>query len=193
MKTWHKIAICVILVVGVLVAVKSCVDRTPPDITLAYIGDGFINRAAFEENADSLYSLCSDITADGEISIDMMEISFHEELSAADRQNSTQKMTHALGAGAARVYFIEESYVINNASKGVFADISHLGDGFKNASGDVVAISIKGNKKAEMLGIDTTGDIYLAVRIVSEMDRYTDKHIEEKHALAMNIAEYILK
>lgn len=192
MKTWHKIVISVIIAVGILVSVKSCIDRKTPDITLAYIGDGFINRVAFEENASILHSLCNDIDSNGEINIDIMEISFHEELCQADRQNSTQKLMHAVGAGAARVYFIEEKYVMNNASSGVFADLSHLGSGFKNSEGEVVAISIKGNEKAKMLGVDTNGDIYLAVRIVSEVDSATDKHIEAKHNSAMNIAEYIL-
>ena len=81
---------------------------------------------------------------------------------------------------------------MNNASSGVFEDISRFGDGFKNASGEVVGIAITGNEVAESLGVDTKGDIYLAVRVVSEIDALTDKNIEKKHALAMDIAEYIL-
>lgn len=192
MKKWHKVALAVIVIIGILIAVKSCVDKKNPDITFAYIGDGFVNREAFEENVKSLDELVEDIDSDGEKNVDLMEISFNEELGAADRQNAMQKMANALGQGAARVYFIEEKYVINNAEAGVFADISDLGEGYKNSDGETVAISIKDNKKVSLLGIDTDEDIYLAVRIVSEIDELTDKHIDEKHESAMNIARYIL-
>lgn len=192
MKSWHKIALAIIVIVGILISVKSCVDKKDADITLAYIGDGFVDREMFEENIGFVERLYEDINADGEVTIDMMEISFNESLSQADKQNSGGKMANAVGGGAARVYFIEEKYLVNNASSGVFSDISALGDGFRNSEGEVVGISIKGNEKVGMLGIDAAEDIYLAVRIVSEMDELADKNIEAKHILAMDIAEYIL-
>lgn len=193
MKTWHKVALTVIVIVGVLISVKSCIDKKTADITLAYIGDSFVDRELYEENIKLLEDICTDINSDGEVHVDIMEISFNESLTEADKQNSDSKLANAVGAGAARVYFIEEKYVVNNASSGVFEDLTELGDGFKNADGEVVAINIKGNEKAKMLGIDTDGDIYLAVRLVSEIDAIVDKNIEKKHAMAMDIAEYILK
>ena len=193
MKTWHKWALIIVVIVGVLISVKSCMDRREADITLAYIGDSFIDRELFKENVQLLHFLCTDINSDGEINVDMMEISFNEALSQADKQNSDSKMANAVGAGVARVYFMDEKYVMNNASSGVFQDLSHLGDGFKNAEGKVVAIKITGNEKVKRLGVDTDGDLYLAVRVVSEIDALTDKNIENKHAMAMDIAEYILK
>lgn len=193
MKKWHKIALIIIVVVGVLVSIKSCVDKKDADITLAYIGDGFVNRELYEENVKLLQDICTDINSDGEVNIGLMEISFNEALSQADKQNSDSRLANAVGAGAARVYFIEEKYVISNASSGVFEDLSQLGDGFKNAAGEVVAINIQGNERAKMLGIDTEDEIYLALRLVSEMDTVTDKHIGKRHAMAWDIAEYILK
>ncbi len=192
MKSWHKIALAIIVIVGILISVKSCVDKKAADITLAYIGDGFVDREMFEENIGFVERLYEDINSDGEVTIDMMEISFNESLSQADKQNSGGKMANAVGGGAARVYFIEEKYLVNNASSGVFSDISAFGDGFRNSEGEVVGISIKGNEKVGMLGIGVAEDIYLAVRIVSEMDELADKNIEAKHILAMDIAEYIL-
>ena len=193
MKTWHKWALIIVVIVGVLISVKSCMDRREADITLAYIGDSFIDRELFKENVQLLHSVCADINSDGEINVDMMEISFNEAISQADKQNSDGKMANAVGAGVERVYFMDEKYVMNNASSGVFQDLSHLGDGFKNAEGKVVAIKITGNEKVKRLGVDTDGDLYLAVRVVSEIDALTDKNIENKHAMAMDIAEYILK
>lgn len=192
MKTWHKIALTVAVVAGLIICVKSCVDKEEVDLNVAYIGDGFVQRELFDQNKSMLESVCNDITGDGEAWVDIMEISFNEELSQADKSNSAGKMTNAVGAGAARVYFIEKPYVVQNASAGVFADISALGDGFKNSEKQTVAISIKGNEKVKKLGIDTDKDIYLAVRIVSEMDSLTDKSIEKKHESAMNVAKYIL-
>ncbi|MBR5535634.1 MAG: hypothetical protein IKU60_03190 [Clostridia bacterium] len=192
MKAWQKWALIIAVVIGILVAVKSCVDKREPDITLAYIGDNFIDRSMYDENVDCLHSVCRDVNSDGEIHVDIMEISYNESLGQSDRQNADGKLMNAIGYGAARVYFIEEKYAMKNASGGFFADISHLGEGFKNADGQTVAISIKDNEKAESLGIDTSGEIYLAVRVISEVDNITDKNINAKHSLAMDIAEYIL-
>ena len=192
MKTWHKWALIIIVIVGVLVSIKSCMDKRDADIVMAYIGDGFVDRELFTNNVDILQSVCSDINNDGEVYVDMMEISFNESLSQADKQNSEGKLANAIGAGVARVYFMDEKYVVNNASSGVFCDLSHLGEGFKNAEGETVAISIKGNEKAKLLGVDTDGDIYIAVRLVSEIDTLTDKNIQKKHTQAMEIAKFIL-
>lgn len=192
MKTWYKWALIIIVIVGVLVSIKSCMDKKDADIIMAYIGDGFVDRELFTKNIDTLQAVCSDVNNDGEVYVDMMEISFNESLSQADKQNSEGKLANAIGAGVARVYFMDEKYVVNNASSGVFCDLSHLGDGFKNAEGETVAISIKGNEKAKLLGIDTEGGIYLSVRLVSEIDTLTDKNIQKKHAQAMEIAKFIL-
>lgn len=192
MKTWHKIALCVIVVIGVLISVKSCVDKKDADLTLAYIGEGFVDYSAFENGRAALEALCEDVNSDGEVAVNLLEISFNEQLAQADRQNAYQKMTNAVGYGAARVYILEEQFVISNASSGVFADLAELGDGFKNADGETVAISVKGNEKVKKLGIDPDADLYLAVRIVSEIDAVTDKDINKKHACAMKVAEYIL-
>lgn len=191
MKKWHKIALIVIVVVGVLVSVKSCIDRKTPDITVAYIGSNFVDYNAFYENNRDMANACLDVNGDGEVVVELMEISFNDSLSQGDRENASKKLANAVGAGYARVYFIEKSYVINNASAGVFEDLSSLGDGFKNSDGTVIAIDIDGNKKLEEMGINTDG-LYLAVRVVSEMDAVTDKGIHEKHESALNIAKYIL-
>lgn len=190
-KKWHKIALLIILVVGVLVSVKSCVDKKTPDITLAYIGSDFVNYESFDENNRALCDACGDINNDGEVVVELMEISFNESLTESDKARSSQKLANAVGAGAARVYLIEEGYLINNASAGVFADISFLGDGFKNPQGEVVGISAEGNKKVESFGVNTQ-KLYLAVRIVSEMDAVTDKNINAKYESSINIAKYIL-
>ncbi len=193
MKTWHKTALIVIVVVGILISVKSCVDKKTADITLAYIGESFVDRELFSKNVSSLSAVGSDVNSDGEVIIDIMEISFNDSLSEADKQNSESKLTNAIGAGVARVYLIEEKYLINNASSGVFAELSQFGEGFKNADGEVCGISVKDNEKVKSLGIDTSKNLYLAVRIVSEIDALMDKNIEKKHSMAMDIAEYILK
>ena len=114
----------------------------------------------------------------------------HEVLAHA--KNDDETMTNAVGYGAARVYILEEQFVISNASSGVFANLAEFGDGFKNADGETVAISVKGNERIKKLGIDPDEDVYLAVRIVSEIDMVTDKDIDKKNACAMKVAEYIL-
>lgn len=192
MKAWHKIILIIIIAVGIFICVKSCVDKREADITLAYIGDGFLDRDMFDRGVEDLNKVCGDINGDNAVQVDMMEISFNESLTQSDIQNSRQKLTSALGAGVARVYFIEEKYLINNAESGIFADMSQFGSGFKTGGGKVVAISLKGNEKAQRLGIDTQGDIYIALRDVSEMDTVLYKDIELKNKAAENIVKYIL-
>ena len=192
MKTWHKVAIVIIVIVGVFLCVKSCIDKKDADLTVAYIGHDFVQRETFEQNMHEYASLCTDITGDGEIYIDMMEISFNEDLPEGDKQSAWSKLTSAVGAGIARLYFIEESYIRSNADEGFFADISHLGNGITNSKGQVVAISLKDNERVKLFGIEPKEDLYLAVRIVSEMDISTDKNIEAKNSSAHKIAQYII-
>lgn len=196
MKTWHKIALAIIVIVGVIVCIKSCMDRKSPDLTIAYIGEDFISREAYDENVTKLSHLCSDITGDGSISIDIMEISYNDELSHSDKSNSNQKMTNAIGNGAARLYFIEEEYVTKNLDVDVFYDLTKLYDGkrsvIKNSSGQIVAIGVKGSKKVAELGIEPKEDLYIAVRKITEMDNFWNNSVQEQTNSAIRIAEYIL-
>ncbi len=196
MKTWHKIAIAIIVIVGVIVCVKSCMDRKSPDLTIAYIGEDFVNRESYDENVTKLYPFCSDITGDGGISIDIMEISYNDELSHSDKSNSNQKMTNAVGNGAARLYFIEEEYVTKNLDVDVFYDMTNLYDGKRNvitnSSGQIVAISVKGSKKVAELGIEPKENLYIAIRKITEMDDFWVDSVKEQNASAINIAKYIL-
>lgn len=192
MKRWHKIALLVIVIIGVLVSVKSCVDKKEADLTVAYIGNEFIDRDAFSLGSEALGEVVGDINSDGEFVIDIMEISFNESLTSQDKSNATQKLTNALGMGVARLYFIEEVYVIANADKGVFEDLSHLGDGFRNSDGQVVAIELTDKAVYENLGLPEEERLFVAVRVVSEIDEATDKSIGKKHKAAMDAAEYVL-
>ncbi len=196
MKTWHKIAIAIIVIVGIVICIKSCVDRKQPDLTIAYIGEDFVNRESYDKNISKLYELCSDITGDGSISIDIMEISYNDELSHSDKSNSNQKMTNAVGNGAARLYFIEEEYVTKNLEVDVFYDMTELYDGkrsvIKNPSGQIVAISVKGSKKVAELGIEPKENLYISIRKITEMDTFWINNVEEQNASAINIAKHIL-
>lgn len=197
MKTWHKIAIAVIVVVGIAVCVKSCVDKKEPDLTMAYIGKQFVNRDVYEENVKDLYGACKDITGDGEISIDIMEISYNDELSHADKSNANQKMTNAIGNGAARVYFIEKEYVEKNLEVGVFEDLTDFdvsgGKAVRDSSGKVVAIGVEGNKKVRALGIEPTDELYVAIRKITEMDEFWVKDVKTQNESARNVVKYILE
>lgn len=196
MKTWHKWALSIIVIVGVAVCIKSCADRKKPDLTIAYIGNDFVNRDMFEKNVGKISPLCADITSDGEISIDVTEISYSDTLSHADRSNSNQKMTNAIGNGSARLYFIEEEYVKKNMDIGVFADLSELCKDecktIENSNGEVVAISVFGKGKVSELGMKPTKTMYVAVRKITEMDSFWVDNAPEQNKSAMKVAEYVL-
>ncbi len=189
MKKWHKVALILAVVIGIAVCVKSCVGKVEADIFIAYIGNNFVSQEKFNENVKELENVCHDLTDDGVVNVSLMEIVFNEDL---NQEEARRKMTNAIGLGTARVYVLTAPYVILNSAYDVFEDLSHFGDGFKNADGQTVAISLEGNEKAEKLGFPKNERLYLAVRKVSEMDSAMDKDIEKKHDCAMKIAEYIL-
>lgn len=197
MKTWHKVALAIIVIVGTVICIKSCIDKKAPDLTIAYIGDDFVNREIYDKNVAKLYPMCKDITGDGEINIDIMEISFSDQLNSSDKANSKQKLMNALGNGAARLYFIEEKYVNKkNLDVGVFDDLTEVYDGkknvIKNSAGEIVAISIKGSKKVAALGIEPKEGLYIAVRKISDMDEFWVNNPEAQNKAAMEIVKYII-
>lgn len=192
MKKYYKQILAVIIIIGVIVCIKSCADRKEPDITVAYIGYDFADRDLFEKNIASVTQGCEDITGDGSFTVDLMEISFNKALNEADKSNAQSKLTRAIGLGSARLYFIDKEYVEKNKDAGVFADISDLGEGILNNLGETVAISLTGNEKLSAIGIENGENMYLAIRIVSEMDTVSDKKINEKNSAAWNIAKNIL-
>ncbi len=197
MKTWHKIALAIIAIVGVMLCVKSCVDKKQPDLTMAYIGNGFVNLEKYEESVGELYDYCTDVNNDGETVVDIMEISYNKELSQADKSNSSQKMANAVGNGAARLYFIEEEYVKKNLDVGVFEDLTDFAtDGdtvIKDSDGRVVAIGVFGNEKVAKIGIEPEKNLYLAIREITEMDNVWRDNVQGENAAARNVAKYILE
>ena len=192
MKKRYKWMFAIVFVVGILICIRSCMVKEESDLTVAYIGYDFVNRSAFEENIYAFTQGCEDITGDGKFNCDIMEISFNDELGTADKSNANQKLANAVGMGKARLYFISEDYVRRNTEAGVFADISSLGEGVKNKKGETIAISVHANKKLLSLGINPDKNMYLAIRIVSEMDTATDKNIQKKDDAAWIIAKNIL-
>lgn len=193
MKTRYKVILALIVAVGIIVSIKSCVDREEPDLTIAYVGYDFVNMTLFEENRGEVEEIIGDVDGDGKAVCEMVEISFNENLTSADLSNSKQKLTNAVGQGSARVYIMEKSFVENNKDNEVFADLSYLsGDGITNSEGETVGIDVSGSEMLAMLGIENTEGLYLAVRKVSEMDSVWDKDIDETDAAARRAAEYIL-
>jgi len=186
-----KIFIAIVVIFGVIVCVRSCVTRVSPDLTVAYIGYDFVNKEAFNASEEAK-SAVGDLNGDGQVKIEIMEISFSETLGSGDFQNSKSKMAAAVGGGTARLYFMDKAFIDKNIDSGVFGDITSLGDGLKDSSGAVVAIDISGNENVKSLGIENTEDMYLCVRVVSELDEAYNKNVASEDAAARRLAEWIL-
>lgn len=193
MKKRYKIILALIAAVGVGVCIKSCVDREKADLTLAYIGHGFVDRELFKENRGELENAVGDVDGDGKAVCGIEEISFNENLAPADFSNAMQKLTNAVGQGSARVYITEKSFVEDNKDNDVFADISYLSEeGIKNSAGEVVAIDVSGCEKIAMLGIENGEGMYIAVRKVSEMDSVWYENTDGIDAAARRAVQYLL-
>ena len=192
MKTWQKWALLLVVVFGLIVCIRSCMIKKEPDITIAYIGAEFVNTEKFEKSVTSLEKSIEDINSDGDVNIELMEISFNESLGYADKSNSSQKLANAVGMGTARVYIIDKEYVLKNKDSGVFANVAELGDGIETKDGLTIAVSLEGNKKVREMGIEPKEGLYLAIRKVTEIDQASDKSIHKKDAAAWHIAKYIL-
>ncbi len=192
MKKYYKYIIGAVVIIGLVICFKSCIDKKESDVVIAYIGNDFVNRELFEENISLITDECTDITGDGEFTVELMEISFNEALGYADKSNSDKKLANAIGMGTARLYIMDKNHVLSDKEDGVFADVSHLGEGIRNSAGQTIAISLKGNANLKKIGIDSNEDLYLAIRIVSEVDKAMDKNIAKKDEAVRNMAEAIL-
>ncbi len=194
MKKRYKIILAVIVIVGVLVAVKSCMDKVEPDLVMAYIGYDFIDKSMLEENGAELSAAVGDVNGDGQKKVEVLEISFSEKLSEGDFSNSQQKMASAVGGGTARLYFIDKEFLDKNRDSGVFADMSEfISDGVKNSDGQVIAFDISENERVKEIGIKNTENLYLALRVVSEMDHVYDSEIGKKDEAARRAVRWILE
>ncbi len=194
MKKRYKIILAIIVIVGVLIAVKSCMDKVEPDLVMAYIGYDFTDKTMFEENGAELSEAVGDVNGDGQLKVEILEISFSETLSEGDFSNSQRKMASAVGGGTARLYFIDKVFFDKNRNSGVFADMSEFStDGVKNSDGQVIAFDISENERVKEIGIKNTENLYLALRVVSEMDHVYDSGIGKKDEAARRAARWILE
>lgn len=193
-KKHYKIIFAVIAAVGVLISVKSCIDRKKADLTIAYIGYDFIDKTVFASNSADLCANVGDIDGDGTARVAVMEISFSERLNDADFTNSQKKMASAVGSGAARVYLIDKAFAEKIKSSMVLAPLTEFADeGIKDPDGNIVAVDISDNPRLKEMGVSDTEDMYLALRVVSEMDVATNKRIGEIDAAARRAVKWILE
>ena len=188
-----KIILLIIVIVGVVVCVKSCIGKREADLKLAYVGYGFVDTMKFDAFKDELGEIVGDINGDGKALCEMTEISFNENLTSADFANSQQKLMSAVGNGAARLYIMNYDFVEANKDNDVFKDLSNLsGEGIRNSAGEIVAISLKNSKSVLQMGLSGEEELYIAVRKISEMDSVMYKNIEKVDKAADIAAEYIL-
>ncbi len=194
MKKRYKIILAIIVIAGVLVAVKSCMNKVEPDLVMAYIGYDFTDKTMLEENGAELSEAVGDVNGDGQLKLEILEISFSENLSEGDFSNSQRKMASAVGGGTARLYFIDKNFLDKSKDSEVFADMSEFGtDGVKNSTGQVIAFDISDNERVREIGIKNTENLYLALRVVSEMDHIYDSDIDKKDEAARRAVRWILE
>ena len=74
------IILAAVILIGVIVAVKSCTDRIEPDLTISYIGENYFNSDTFCEKSYKLAEAVPDINGDGakEVELTVMRLSQEE-------------------------------------------------------------------------------------------------------------------
>ncbi len=193
--------LCVILIIltliGVLVAVRSCTDKVEADLTIAYIGEGFFNSDVFYPASDEIEKAIDDINGDGERNIELVTITFNNNITASQEQSNMAKMTFAMGQGQSRLYLFDKNYCNYYADNEILADLSAFaGDNevLVNGEGKVYGISVTDNPVLKRLGLDG-GEVYASIRAITEMDyvNYKNPGPEEMNKAAEDVLLYILE
>lgn len=194
-KKWFILLFFAVLL-GVIVAAKSCASRVEADLVISYIGEGYFDSEAFYANVSPLEDALDDITGDGAKKAEAVSISFSSNLTAAQEQANLTKMSMSMGHGDSRVYFIEKNYCMRYAEQDILADLSEFDFGeaktLSNSKGEIYAVSIRDNPFVKELGIDDTENLYIALRKVSEMDTVEFENIADIDRNARKAVELII-
>lgn len=183
------------VVIGVAVAVHSCVAREKPDLTLTYVGENYFDSDLFYSSANLLSDGLDDVNADGKKTADLVTISFGANLTQGQEQNNISRLTMSIGAGESRVYLMDKAYCLRYADSEFLADVSPFaGDRevLVNDAGKVYAVSVEGNTLLESLGLDDTENVYLTLRAVTEIDGVSFDNIGAIDACAKKLYRYII-
>lgn len=196
------VILAIIILIGVIVAVRSCTQRVEPDLVISYIGENYFSSETFYNNSRELASAVPDINGDGENEVELTVISFNSNLTAAQEQSNNAKMTMSMGQGKSRLYLMDEQYCqhyIDEADEiPVLADLTDLapeGVGtLSDSEGRVYAIDVSGNALLKKLGLDETDGVYAAMRAITEMDyvNYKNPTPEQMNKAAEDVLLYIL-
>ncbi len=192
--------LCIILaaaiVLGVVVAVRSCVTRIEPDLTLSYIGESYFDSEKFYAEASLLEDKIEDVNGDGNKKVELAVIAFMSALTASQEQNNLTKLTMSMGSGQSRVYLMDEAYCMRYADSEFLADLSEYADGaasvLQNSEGKIYGISVAGNPLLAQIGLADTEGVYIALRAVTELDGVNFKNIDDIDKQARVLLRYII-
>lgn len=195
-KKWF-IFLAIAVILGIIVAAKSCASRVEADVVVSYIGEGYFSSEDFYANAKKLEDAIDDINGDGIKKAEAVSISFSSNLTAAQEQANLTKMSMSMGHGDSRVYIMDKNYCMRYADEEILADLSEFDFGdaktLVNSKGEVYGVCIKDNSLVKELGVDDTENLYIALRAVTEMDEINFKNIDAIDENARKIIELIIK
>ena len=184
-----------VLIIGVIVAVRSCAGRKKPDMIITYIGENYFDSDRFYAESDRLSGGIDDVNGDGERIAELVTISFGTSLTQSQEQNNYTRLTMSIGGGESRVYIMDKAYAARFADSEFLADVSEYAgeDALINDAGKVYGISVEGNGLLRSLGLDDTENVYIALRAVTELDSATNDNIARIDAGARKILQYIIE
>ncbi len=191
------VILIVLTFIGVLVAVRSCTERVEADLTVAYIGEGLFNSDVFYPASHEIEDVIDDINGDGERNIELVTITFNNNITASQEQSNMSKMTLTMGQGQSRLYFFDKNYCNYYADSEILADLSDFAgdnDVLVNSEGKVYGVSVSNNPVLKRLGLDG-GEVYASIRAITEMDyvNYKNPGPEEMNKAAEDVLLYILE
>lgn len=191
------VILVILTLLGVIVAVRSCTERVEADLTIAYIGEKLFNSDVYYPAAEEIEAEIDDINGDGKRKIELVTITFNNNLTSAQEQSNMAKMTMTMGQGQSRLYFMDKNYCEYYADDEILADLSAFAEGndvLINDQGKVYGVSVADNAVLKRLGMDDSEGVYAAVRAITEMDyvNYKNPGPEEMNKAAEDVLLYLL-
>lgn len=182
--------VAVFALIVLAVSVKSCVERVEPDLTVTYIGSGYIDDAVFTQNSAQISAINGDVNGDGQESVICVPISFADSADMQVQSANMMKAELSVSMGESRIFLMEREYCERYAQYEIFEPIGDLApekEGLRDQNGQVIALPVD----VSDLGYMGKEPVYLLLRSVTENDQRTLKNIDAMDAAARKVAAYL--
>ena len=188
---WHLLFL-LIIIICLSFAFINMTSTTEPDLTICYIGTGYVNVQTFNDRSDNIEKILADANNDDKnlANLYAYTMDFQDDLDEtfSDMVDSGEYDIYITNKKAFNTFedkskFVTANEYISDIESGKYETI-------KDKSGRIYAVSLKDNDYAKDLGFMDTTDLYIAVAENND-EEGQEPSVSRKNG--RNIALYIIK